>query len=238
MVVARPPRARTAHSGEKRAGDAEQLQQLVVPLEAVDVEEEGTRRVRYVADVHAGEVPREPGVDRARSELAALCTCACAGYMVEQPRDLRGGEVRLERQAGTGANELLGAGGGELSAALGGTSVLPDDCRRHGAPVDRSHSTIVSRWFVIPNPATRSGSTVVEHRGQHRGDGLQDLLGVVLDEAGLGMMLLVWHVRLGDALSRLVDERGAGSGRALVERENQVWVDRLSGLNGCSRSAD
>ena len=158
--------------------------------------------------------------------------------MVEQPRDLRGGEVRLERQAGTGANELLGAGGGELSAALGGTSVLPDDCRRHGAPAGPLPQHDRLALVRDSQPCDAVWFDGVEHRGQHRGDGLQDLLGVVLDEAGLGMMLLVWHVRLGDALSRLVDERGTGSGRALVERENQVWVHRLSGLNGCSRSAD
>ena len=47
--------------------------------------------------------------------------------VVEQPRDLRAGEIGVEEQAGPLAEHRLLTGGTQLLAEAGGTPVLPDD---------------------------------------------------------------------------------------------------------------
>ena len=55
---------RRSHFGQHAPRNVEELQQLVVPREAVDVEEQRARRVRVVGDVPAGQLAHEPRVDR------------------------------------------------------------------------------------------------------------------------------------------------------------------------------
>ncbi|MCY1431373.1 hypothetical protein D9M71_473400 [compost metagenome] len=58
---------RRAYLGQHLPRDAKDFQQLVVPLQAVDVEHQGARGVGVVGDVHlaAGELPDQPGIDGA-----------------------------------------------------------------------------------------------------------------------------------------------------------------------------
>ena len=77
--------------------------------------------------------------------------------VVEQPADLRAGEVGRQRQAGLAAEAVLAAVAAELPAQRVGAGVLPDDARC--APARRcvrSHSTVVSRWLVMPMALTSS----------------------------------------------------------------------------------
>ena len=66
-----------------------------------------------------------------------------------------------------------------------------------GSPVLRSHTTVVSRWLVMPS----AGDVVRARPGRLEGlvDDLlrarPDLLGVVLDPPGLGVDLLVLLLR-------------------------------------------
>ena len=106
--------------------------------------------------------------------------------LVQQPRQLRRGEVRVEHEAGRAADHRLVAGGAQLVAARGGAAVLPDDgAVRAAAPVRRSHTTTVSRWFVMPiaaivSPASRSSAAdLAERLDRHP----PDVVGVVLDPA-------------------------------------------------------
>ena len=61
-------------SGSSARGMPKQREQLVVPVLAVDVEEQGARGVGRVGRVHraAGQAPEQEAVDRAEGELAAL----------------------------------------------------------------------------------------------------------------------------------------------------------------------
>ena len=77
-------------------------------------------------------------------------------------------------------------------AELGGAAVLPDDgVVRPALPVARSHSTVVSRWLVMPI-AGDVGAELARRRARcaaGRDDVAPDLLRVVLDPAGLRIML-------------------------------------------------
>ena len=62
---------RADEAGQQRPLDTEQVEQLVRPVERVQVEEHRPGRVRQVRGVHptSGQLPDEPRVDRPEGEL-------------------------------------------------------------------------------------------------------------------------------------------------------------------------
>ena len=134
--TAAPPRAVAATTPEEGtiarqdlARDVEEGEELVVPRARVDVVEQRPRRVRGVGHVHgaARELPDEPRVDGAERELAARRPRARAGHVVEQPLQLRAGEVGVEDEARLRGERRLVAGRAQRVAGRRGAAVLPDD---------------------------------------------------------------------------------------------------------------
>ena len=111
------------------AGMLKSAEHLRVPLALDDVVEQCARGIGHIGDVvlAAGEMPDEPAIDGAEGELAALGAGACAGHIVENPRDLGRGEVGIEDQAGLCETVFASAAGFEARAMSGGAAVLPDD---------------------------------------------------------------------------------------------------------------
>src|SRR6185369_10645569 len=104
--------ARGSHLGQQAARNAEQIQELVVPIPA-QVVEHGARGVGHINDVMLAvrELPHEPRVDRAERELAALRAFTRARYIVEQPTHLAAGKVGVNDEAGA-LLDVWGATGG------------------------------------------------------------------------------------------------------------------------------
>ena len=121
--------ARALDLGQHRTRHAEQFEHFLVPLEGVDVEQEGAAGVRDVRNMvtAAGEVPDEPAVYRSEAELTGICLLTRARDVFEDPADLCSAEVRVENEAGLAADLLRKALGTEFVAEFGSTSVLPDD---------------------------------------------------------------------------------------------------------------
>ena len=104
-------------------------QELVVPGETVDVEEERPARVRDVrrVDATAGQPPGEERVHGPEGKLAALGARPETAARVEDVGDLGAGEVGVEGQAGPLPEERLEAGRAQSLAGGGGDPALPDD---------------------------------------------------------------------------------------------------------------
>ncbi len=84
--------------------DAEDVQDLLVPLKRFEVHEQGSGSVGDVGDVHtavntAGQVPENPGIGVAEQQVAGFGTFAGAIHVVQDPFDLGSREVRGQRQA-------------------------------------------------------------------------------------------------------------------------------------------
>src|SRR5690606_11238274 len=135
----------------------------------------------------SGEVPQHPGVGRAEHQVAGIRLLPCTGDVLEDPRDLRAGEVRRQRQADYGGEAVDAAVGGEAVDDLLGAGVLPDD-------------RVVHRV---------AGAAVPDHRGlalvgdAHRGD-------VMAGEVGTGQSQTYDLLHVAPDLRRVVlDPPGA-----------------------------
>src|SRR2546430_15196089 len=151
----------------------------------MDVEDERSRRVRDVGRVRAaaGELPDEPGVDRAADELAGLGTLLRTSDLIEDPTDLGPGEVRVDHQAGALAHQLLVTVGAQSLADGRACPALPDD-----GGIDRTARRTLphdGRLALVCN-ADRGDLGRTETRTREgfapaRDGSREDLLGIVLD---------------------------------------------------------
>ena len=92
-----------------------------------------------------------------------------------------------------------------------------------GAPVARSHSTVVSRWLVMPMAATsRAPTPALASTSCMTPDCVAQIsAGVVLDPAGLRKDLPEFALRDRAHGARVIEEEGARAGRALIERKDE-----------------
>ena len=127
--ASRTPRSMPAPPAAGSAGTSKQRQQFVVPRQRLDVEEHRARRVADVGDVplSAGQLPDEPGVDRAERQLARRGAGAGAGHVVENPADLAAREVGVDEQPGLLLDQRPGAVRLQPLAEVRGPPILPDD---------------------------------------------------------------------------------------------------------------
>ncbi len=120
--------------GQHGARNVQDLQQLVVPIELVDVVDERAAGVGHVGHVAAafGQPPDEPTVDGAKEDLAGFSSGAQSGDGVEQVLDLRAGEVGVDDQSRFFPKGVFEAVGFQAVADAGRDATLPNDGIGHG----------------------------------------------------------------------------------------------------------
>src|SRR5262245_16639880 len=223
--------ARRSYERQHALRHVEDPQQLVVPLQRVNVEQHRPRRVADVGDVCrvVGQLPDEPGVDGAERELAGRRPRAGARHVVEQPADLARGEIGVDEQAGFCLNRFAGAAGLQPFAVVRRAAILPDD-----RVVDRLAGLAVpdDRRLALVRDADRGHVFRPHARASERFDGdadlrRPDLLRIVLDPAGVRKNLP--ELLLRDAADRTVaiEHDGARARGALIESEDERHGRRL-----------
>jgi hypothetical protein len=191
----------------------------------LDVEEQRACSVRRIGDVHpaAGELPREPTVDRSESQFATTGAGAGAGDVVEQPFQLGAREIRVENQSGSFAEQLGVPGGCQAVAQSRRASILPDD-----RPVQRLAAVAIpqhGRFSLIGDAdcgdLVRGDAMVAQHGARDGQLRFPDLGGVVLDPSGLRVVLgkLLLRERRDAAVAS--EKYGSGTACALIEGENE-----------------
>ncbi len=221
--------ARAFHLRQHRARHTQRAQQVVIPLERVDVEEQRATGVAHVGDVRAaaGEPPDQERVDRAEEHIAPLGPGAQAGDRVEHVFELGAGEVWIEHQPGFLPEHRLETSGLQRLADRRTDAALPDDrvCHRlarDAVPHDRRLALVgdADRGDVCGRQP-RLGESLARDSQLRR----PDRFGIVLDLAGLRKDL--FELLLRDRHDRAVppeDNRAAG-GRSLIEREHETAHD-------------
>ena len=167
----------------------------------------------------ARKPPEEKAVDRAEGDLARPGALAQSGLIVEQPGDLGRGKIWVDHQTGALRNGLVETRPAPALAQLGGPAVLPDDRvmdRRPGRALPQH------RRLALVGDADRGDRSVRSGRRftAGRNDAPPDLLRVVLDPAGLRIMLGQLDLRGAPRPPRRIEEDCSGAGGALVDRQN------------------
>jgi hypothetical protein len=138
--------------------------------------------------------------------------------VLEQPRQLGGGEVGVERQAAERANLLLGVA--HTVEYLLRALVLPDDDRaerRAGLGVPGEH-----RLALMVEPA-RHDLVVggLEQLADRLHNKLENLLAVLLDPSRSRMAVHLVAPRLAHGLEPLVEQRRLDARRSLIDPEQE-----------------
>src|SRR5690606_8650723 len=223
---------RRAHLRQHLARDIQRLQHDRVPVQLVNVVEQGARGVGVVGDVGLalGHLPDQPAVDGAEQQLAAPCTLAAALDVIENPLDLGAGEIGVDHQPGGLADVLFHAVTLELIADRRALAALPDDGvvdRATGDPVpDDGGLALVGdadgRDLLVGDAGLGQG---LDEHGALSGP---DFHGVMLDPTGLRVDLREFALGDGDHVGVAVQHDGTGTGGALVEGDDELLVVRVA----------
>ena len=172
----------------------------------------------------AGQVPDQPGIDRAEGQLPRLGFGPGARHVIEQPGQLGAGEIGVQQQPGFGAKGRFMPLASQQVALAGGAPVLPDD-----GMVDRPAGRALPDHGRFPLVGDADGGNI---GGGHTGPGNRlhrhtqlggpDFLGVVLHQAGRRKELA--EFLLGKAADRavMVEHQGAGTGCPLVKGKDEA----------------
>jgi hypothetical protein len=218
------PSARGDDVGEGPDRNLQECTQFGVPGAGSDVAQHRAAGVGDIGDetASAGEVPHQPGVDRADGQVVVDGDVA----MLQQPRSLRAGEVRVEDQARTFSDQREVAGSGEVVTARCRPAILPDDRR-----AVRLAGRAIPRQDGLALVGDADGRHVrqadlVDDLAQRLCGNAPDLGGVVLDPARRGVVL--GELPIGGHRRPAVDEHGATAhaGGARVDGDHASFVVR------------
>ena len=227
--------------GEHGPGNIHEVQQLLIPVQGVDVEEHGPGGVGVVGDVDpaSGEQPDQPGLHCAEEELPRLRPPPGAGDVVQYPADLGAREVGVHHQPRLPADCLRVASCFQLVAVGAGAAALPDDGVVHrfpGGPVP-DHGGLPLVGDADGGDVRGCGSDLSHGLHRHAQLGGPDLPCVMLHPAGLWEDLRKFLLGGGPDAALLVEEDAAVAGGAGVKghdvlRHGEVlllWTGRRSG---------
>ena len=198
----------------------------------MDIKEHRAACVGVIRDVDpaAGELPDEPGIDRAEEELSGCRPSARAGDVVQEPLDLGAGEVGVGDEAGLGPDLVGMSVRHQLVDDVGGAAALPDD-----GIVDGLAGLLVPDDGGLALVGDADGGDILRAHVElchgsvgHLVGGVPDLFGVMLHPAGLGENLPELLVHDRTDIAGFVKEDAAAAGGALVERH-----DVLHGFSSC-----
>ena len=162
---------------EQRPGDAEQVEQAVVPVERCQVDQERPAGVRGFADVTgcARELPGKPAGHIAEAKLAGRGSVAQDGIAFEEPGQLGRREGGVKAEAGHRSDTLGGGILRQSGAQVARPLVLPADDRRHrltrlGVPEHERLGLVGDAdpgdGAVDPRPAPRRGRRTRRRRAR------------------------------------------------------------------------
>ena len=201
------------HLWQHRGRDAEQRQQLRVPLQRMDVEQQRARGIARIGHVPlaASEFPDQPAVHGAEGQLALFSPHPCAGHMVQQPLQLGRRKVRVQHQPGLFLDHGCVPLGAQLVTASGGAPVLPDNSVGHrftrlAVPQHRGFALVGNAYGVN---RTRRAVGLAEHLQRYRVLRTPDLASIVFHPTRVRENLPEFPLRHGHYLTGAVEQDGA-----------------------------
>ena len=173
-----------------------------------------------VGDVLARQVPQQPGIDGAECQVARL---GAAARVAARCRATSAASARRSSWPAAGRS-ARGTDPGRRRAHTRATSAsVRVSCQTSalctGRPVARSHSSVVSRWLVMPTAARSRGVRFASRNACSITASVlsRNLERIMLDPAGLRIDLPMLALRRGDGVAGAVEHDEAAAGGALVD---------------------
>ena len=213
------------HAGQDAARDIQCLEQGVVPVQRADVIQHGAAGVGAVGDMHsaAGQLPDQPCVHSAEQDLPCLGALPRTGHIVQDPLDLRCGEIGIRHQAGILPDVVCHAGLlQQFIHQRSRAAALPDD-----GIVDGAAGGLFPQDGGLPLVGDANGGDIVgidtalgHHLVHDSILGGPDLHGVVLHPALLRIDLLKLALLHRNDILLIVEQDGTAAGGSLIQRQN------------------
>ena len=198
-----------ANLRQHRRGNSQITKQLLVPFQFINIIHQRTGRVRIIrhVDPAARQFPDQPAVDGAEKKVPLLRRRPRAIHIVQNPFDLRAGEIRVDDQPGLVVKLVGKPLPLQILADVRRLPGLPDNRVVDGAP-----GVLVPDHCRLALVRNADGGKIacgqvrlfqrLLHDRDHRAP---DFLGVVLNPARLGEMLRELLLRDADDPRLLVE---------------------------------
>ena len=155
----------------------------------MNIADHGAGGVRHISHMHrsAGQFPDQPRIDCAESQIAGFGQLQSTGNVLQHPRDLGSGEIRIDHEPGSFAEVGRSFALLQTITKPGGTTILPDDriMNRLPGPTIPQHG----RFTLICDPDSSDigrGNFCLPERSFGNGQlSRPDLLRIVFDPARL-----------------------------------------------------
>ena len=171
----------------------------------------------------AGQIPDQPGVHRSEGQLAGFCPFARPGDIVQYPRHLCSGEIRVDDKARLLPDRCFSATLTEFVACSRRAAVLPDD-----GVIDRlARFTIPDdgRLALVGDAHRRDISRPYLGLAKHFNGGAElrceNLERIMFHPSGLRVDLREFLLRPGMDFSFPGEENGARTGGSLIEGKDK-----------------
>ena len=203
------PAARRPHLGQHATRHAEQVAQLGRTTRSARMSKSivrlGVRRRRWRAPLAAGQLPQEPRVDRAEREVGVGLDAAFARAATRASSPRSTGRARDRSRRGRSGRWPASRSSSQRAAVRRSCHTM---ARCSGAPVRRSHDHDRLALVGDADGGDRLGRAPRTARRAPSAIAVPDLVGVVLDPAGLREVLRELAVRPPDGRAALVDGEG------------------------------
>ena len=157
-----------ADLGQEARAARQKSRRAARPMRSREVHQRRARRGRHVGHVIAGQLLEEIGVGGAEAEMAGARQLLRGRHLVENPAELAGREIRIERQAGEGLHLGLRA---RPSAAPRPTAPSAGPARRWRCRAARrsrrSQATTVSPWLASATASAPASTARAKQRPGH-----------------------------------------------------------------------
>ena len=203
------------------AGNAKNVQNLLIPLQRMNIEHHRSRRVGVICDVYlsAGHLPDQPGLHRTKQKLAPLSLFSRSFHAFQNPPQLCPAEIGVDQKSCLFPKGFGQASFDEAVAILRGPPALP-----HDSVVHRLSRLSVPdhRGFPLIGNSDRFDIFIGQSGLQHGFVGHRHLRGpdffrVVLHPTLSGINLSKLFLGDADGISPLVIDNTPGAGRSLIQ---------------------
>lgn len=207
--------ARRPYLGKHGDGYVHKIEQVGVPVVSAYIEQHGARGIADIGQVllAAGQVPDQPAIDGSKGQLSVFGLLAKAGIVLKKPLQFGGRKVSIGTQSGFFLNFLLMALAPQFCAQAFAATVLPDN-----GPIYRLAAAAVPdhRRFALIGDADcadvlRLQAGCLQGLSGCLQLGFPDFNGVVLDPAGVRIVLGQLFLSGCQAAAAAVEDNAAGA---------------------------